>query len=332
MTQKEKTDYGITETRKIYEVGIHIADVSYFVAEGSPLDLEAQKRTTSVYLIHRVIPMLPRVLCETMCSLNPGVDRLTLSVWCYMDEEANLLKFRRFGRSIINSKARYTYEIAQDVIFNKIELGGVPPGFGAINPVDEVNTFEAIRVMNNLATKMRAARIRDGSMTIENHKKQFQLDEKKLPVGYSIQQRFEANFLVEEFMLLANVQVADFLVETIREAALLRRHMFPSAKKIATFKEFMKKLGIQFEFDKDTRMSDEIKRLMDLPEIKSAAKLLIQNELVFLLEAAEYFIVSEIPEEQWSHYALSYPRYTHFTSPIRRYPDILVHRQLLKVI
>jgi len=120
----------------VYEVGIHIADVSYFVQEGSELDSEAKRRTTSVYLVHRVIPMLPRVLCETMCSLNPGVERLTVSVWCDVDEDDVVSEKQRYGRSIIHSQARFTYEIVQDIIDGKVKPGEVPTGYGVIKQAD----------------------------------------------------------------------------------------------------------------------------------------------------------------------------------------------------
>jgi len=120
----------------VYEVGVHIADVSYFVQEGSLLDDEAKRRTTSVYLVHRVIPMLPRILCETMCSLNPGVERLTVSVWCYVNEDGIVSEKQRYGRSVIQSQARFTYEIVQGIIEGKVKVGEVPTGYGVTKHAD----------------------------------------------------------------------------------------------------------------------------------------------------------------------------------------------------
>jgi exoribonuclease R len=170
-----------------------------------------------------------------MCSLNPGVERLTVSVWCYVNEDGIISEKQRYGRSIINSQGRFTYEIVQDIINGKIKYGEVPQGYGMIRSVDEKAAFDSIMNLDKLARILRANRFREGAITIDTPKKKFELDNRLWPVNYSIEQRFEANFLVEEFMLLANVKVAQILVDNTREAAVLRRHPFPSEAKIKRF-------------------------------------------------------------------------------------------------
>jgi len=151
-------------------------------------------------------------------------------------------------------------------------------------------------------------------------------------VSYTIDQRCEANFLVEEFMLLANVKVAEILVDNCREAAVLRRHPFPGEAKLRKFAEFTRKLGLDLHLTKSTKISEELGKIVDNESIKSSLRALAKYEALFLMEAADYFLVRDTAVDQWFHYALNFRCYTHFTSPIRRYPDILVHRELIKVM
>lgn len=270
--------------------------------------------------------MLPRILCETMCSLNPATERLAVSVWCYIDEDGQISPKNRFGRSIIHSKARFTYEIVQDILDSKIKVGEVPAGYGVIPGIDETIIFEKLNQLNQVARKLREKRFEGGAVSIDTPKKKFELNNRNWPIKYSVEQRTESNFLVEEFMLLANTTVAEILVQNVQKAAVLRRHRFPNDFKIKKFADFTAKIGLDIQVNRDVNISQELAAVASNPTIKSSLRKLAKYELIFLMEAADYFLVRDIPKDEWIHYALNIPCYTHFTSPIRRYPDILVHR------
>lgn len=189
LSPEEQAKLGLQKTdQKVYEVGIHIADVSYFVPEGSLLDEEARRRTTSVYLVHRMIPMLPRILCETMCSLNPGVERLTVSIWCYVNEEGIVSEKQRYGRSIIKSQARFSYEIVKGILDGNIKQGEVPAGYGIVSGADEGKVFESIMSLDRLARILRRNRAANGAIMLDTPKKKFELDARLWPSNYSIEQ------------------------------------------------------------------------------------------------------------------------------------------------
>ncbi|EPB77769.1 RNB-like protein [Ancylostoma ceylanicum] len=274
-----------------WEVGVHIADVSHFVYENTVLDEWASKRANSVYLVHQVVPMLPRLLCEELCSLNAGVDRLTFSVIFKMDDEGNVYD-EWFGRSVIRSRVKLTYEHAQDFIenpdkeFSEAEVSEISDG----TTVYQIK--EKVLQLHSVAKALRAKRSQSGSLQLDQPKLKFALDdETKMPIGVSIYQAKDSNRLVEEFMLLANMAVARKIERHYRKTALLRMHPPPKAK-----------------------------------ILREAVLSMI---LMKAMELARYFCTGSVESQScYHHFALNVPFYTHFTSPIRRYPDIIVHRLL----
>ncbi len=290
------------------EVGVHIADVSYYVTPDSVIDKEAYKRATSVYLVDRTIPMLPERLCNDLCSLRPNVDRLAYSCVFTLDAAANICDYR-IVRSIINSNHRYAYEEAQMVIDKQ-----------------EGENAEAILSMHNLAQKLREKRFNSGAINFESEEVRFMLNEKGVPVAVEPVVHGTANEMIEEFMLLANKTVATEFATKHKQANgkartfVYRVHDDPNIDKIQqldTFvgrltKEKVSKEGIG---DTRTKISSILNKFEGKPESN-----LIHLMLVRSMARAEY------TTENIGHYGLAFPYYTHFTSPIRRYPDLLVHR------
>ncbi|PWV00596.1 putative DIS3-like exonuclease [Trypanosoma cruzi] len=318
----------ITSTPGGYRVGVHIADVSYFVPAGSPLDEEARERSTSVYLVEQVIPMLPRKLSEDYCSLNPGSDKFAFSCIFHLDHHGNV-KSEWFGQSVIRNRCRLTYEDAQRI------LDGDKTVFDTLDFGDEkdvrhlcIRIEVSIRKLFELASKMRSASMNRGRLTIGNMKVRYLFEDianPTFPYGFGISRQIEANWLVEEFMLLANARVAEKILQYMPDQALLRRHEPPDRKKILTLKEALSSVGLELRggsskslqgFLENTKNSDFYDELCVI--------------LKYSLKQAVYFVNGcEETEAYRGHYALALPWYTHFTSPIRRYSDIIAHRQLL---
>ncbi|KAK5971230.1 RNB domain-containing protein [Trichostrongylus colubriformis] len=312
-----------------WEIGVHIADVTYFVFENTELDEWASQRATSVYLVHKVIPMLPRLLCEELCSLNAGVDRLTFSVIWKVDDKANVYE-EWFGRTVIRSRVKLTYEHAQDFIENPekdfldYEMPEVSDG------VTVHQLKEKVLQLNAIAKLLRQKRRESGSLQLDQPKLKFALDDdNKSPIGVSICEAKDSNRLVEEFMLLANMAVARKIERHYRKTALLRCHPPPKAKVLRDALKLCKNIG----FPIDGTSSGELSRA--LAPFRSNSRLLrsinqvLSMVLMKAMELARYFCTGSVASEsQYHHYALNVPFYTHFTSPIRRYPDIIVHRLL----
>lgn len=309
-----------------YEVGVHIADVSYFVREGLPLDEIARRRTTSCYLVQKVIPMLPRILCERLCSLNAGEEKLTFSVVWKMNQDAEILE-TWFGRSIINSCIKLSYEMAQDIIDDPErdwKAEDLPPIFGAWQPADIVRS---IHMLQSLAVPMRRRRFEDGALLIDKLKMGFVLDQKTgLPIGFSPYKMRPANHLVEEYMLLANISVAQRIHQFYPNLAFLRRHPEPDAKQLAEFELFCKNnnLGDSIDITTSGSLHETMSSLRTKDPLMAAA---VSHYLLKSMSQAVYFCAG-CCKESFRHYALSVDLYTHFTSPIRRYPDVIVHRML----
>ena len=290
-----------------YQIGVHIADVSFYVRPGTKTDEDAYKRGTSVYLVDRVLPMLPEELCNDKCSLRPNEDKLCMSVIFTMDADARVLKYK-ICRTVIRSNARLNYDEAQQIITanqtnetqsRENRIGG---GTEAHRTQHEGNTqlSETILVLNNIASKLRAERIANGALTIEQDEMRFRLDEHHHPVEIYFEQPNEAHHLIEEFMLLANRTVA-------REAGsgrpfVYRVHDLPDQEKLEAVKTFKRKMG--------SRVSPQT---IDLLTIRAQAKAVYSTYNI-------------------GHYGLAFTHYTHFTSPIRRYPDLMVHRLVEKYI
>ena len=312
----------------LYQVGVHIADVSHYVTEGSIIDKEAVKRATSVYLVDRTIPMLPERLCNFICSLRPDEDKLAYSVVFNLDEEANI-KNHRIVHTIIRSKRRYAYEEAQQVL----EANGVVDGTG--NPAPDPgkkgykgdNGWE-LCTLDRLAKKLRAQRFRNGSVKFDSEELHFDIDEKGHPTRAFFKRSKDANKLIEEFMLLANRTVAESIGRRPKSKTAktlpYRIHDNPDPQKMENLREFIVKFGYKVKTD-GTRsaMARSINKLMDDCEGKREQKL-IQAVALRAMMKAKYSV------HNIGHFGLAFDYYTHFTSPIRRYPDMMVHRLLTK--
>ncbi|KAL8568097.1 hypothetical protein ACOMHN_000321 [Nucella lapillus] len=313
----------------VYEVGVHIADVSYFVDEGTELDKVAKDRATSVYLVQKVIPMLPRLLCEQLCSLNPDEDRLSFSVIWKLTQDGEILE-EWFGRTVIRSCVKLSYDHAQGFIeepdreWTREELPPISEGF----TVEDIRT--RVLQMDKIAKALRQARFDSGALRLDQVKLQFTLNkESALPNGYFVYQQRDSNKLVEEFMLLANMAVAHKIRREHREKAVLRRHPPPQSRMINDLKELCGSLGFPIEVNtaKDIQLS--LLRYIGEDDLSQARLQILVALCSRPMRNAKYFCCGMLEDEQlYGHYALNVPLYTHFTSPIRRYPDILVHRTL----
>lgn len=291
------------------EVGVHIADVTHYVPEDSPLDKEALKRSTSVYLVDRVLPMLPEKLSNDLCSLNPHEDRYTFSAIFVFDEH-DMIKDRWFGRTVIHSDRRFTYEEAQEVI----ESG-------------EGDFAEEIRELNRIAKKLRKDKFKNGAISFESDEVQFVLDENGKPINTYVKQRKEAHMLIEDFMLLANKEVAAYIAKKskVEIPFIYRIHDEPNPEKLADFALFAKALNFQMRIDTPQHIAESFNQLHKKAEEDEQYKLL-QPLAIRTMSKAEY------STDNIGHYGLAFKYYTHFTSPIRRYSDVLVHRLLDKNI
>ncbi|MBQ3173829.1 MAG: ribonuclease R [Alistipes sp.] len=293
----------------VWEVGVHIADVSHYVTPGSVVDDEAVERATSVYLVDRTVPMLPERLCNDLCSLRPNEDKLSFSAVFTLNDNAEILD-EWFGRTVIHSNRRFTYEEAQEVI--EREAG---------------EYAEEITTLNRLAQTLRKERFRHGAIAFERDEVRFRLDEKGRPIGVYTKVQKEANQLIEEFMLLANRRVAEFCAHRIANGRRVPRPMVyrvhdePSEDKLGRFRDFALRFGHYFKASKGRAVAKEMNKL--LKSIAGSAEANAITTLAVRSMAKAIYTTDNI-----GHYGLAFPYYTHFTSPIRRYPDIMVHRIL----
>ena len=293
----------------VWEIGVHIADVTHYVTPGSVVDSEAQERATSVYLVDRTVPMLPERLCNDLCSLRPHEDKLCFSAVFTMNENAEILD-EWFGRTVIHSDRRFAYEEAQEVIES---------GRGDFS--------EEIITLHNLAQRLRQDRFKHGAIAFARDEIRFKLDEKGRPVGVYTKIQKEANQLIEEFMLLANRRVAEFCAHRIANGRrvprpmVFRVHDEPSEDKLQRFREFALRFGHYFKANKGRAVAKEMNKL--LGSIAGRAESNAITTLAVRSMAKAVYTTDNI-----GHYGLAFPYYTHFTSPIRRYPDMMVHRLL----
>lgn len=289
-----------------YEVGIHIADVTHYVQPKMHLEKEAFDRATSVYLVDRTIPMLPEKLSNGLCSLRPNEDKLTFSAVFEMDENGKVHK-EWFGRAIIHSDRRFTYEEAQERLETK-------EGDFA----DELNT------LNELAYKLRKEKFKNGAINFETTEVKFKLDENGKPLAVIPKERKDAHRLVEDFMLLANRSVATYIFKMKlgknRNTFVYRTHDFPNPEKVGSFAQFAKRFGHSLKTEEGA-ISKSLNTLMEEIEGKPEQNVL-QTLAIRSMAKAKY------TTEPDGHFGLAFPHYTHFTSPIRRYPDMMVHRLL----
>ncbi|XP_054839606.1 DIS3-like exonuclease 2 isoform X2 [Eublepharis macularius] len=311
------------------EVGVHIADVSYFVLEGTELDNIASRRATSVYLVQKVIPMLPKLLCEELCSLNPTTDRLTFSVIWKLTPEGKILE-EWFGRTVICSCAKLSYDHAQSMIENpdKVFTAEELPPVSPHHSIGEVR--QAVLHLNRIAKQLRKQRFVDGALRLDQLKLSFTLDkESGLPQSCYVYQYRDSNKLVEEFMLLANMAVAHQIYRSFPAQALLRRHPPPLTKMINDLSEFCSQMGLEIDFSSAGALHKSLSETFGNSKYAEAKKAVLTNMLSRPMQMAAYFCAGVFEDEElFHHYALNVPLYTHFTSPIRRFPDILVHRLL----
>ncbi|KAK4050966.1 Translational repressor [Microbotryomycetes sp. JL201] len=304
-----------------FEVGVHIADVSYFVKQNTALDREARKRATTVYLVQRAVPMLPHVLSETLCSLNTGSDKLTFSVIFTMTHEGKIVS-TWFGRTIINSCAKLAYSDAQEVI------EGRPLPAHRVEDASLRSEIERdILALNSIARHLRKRRFDGGALRIDNVKVSFKLDENGLPEDCDSYERKEANELIEEFMLLANMSVAGKIAAGLPDQALLRRHESPIERRFEAFLGRMSRLGLDLDGSSAGALMKSIQQVQD-----ETARQTLQHLCTKSMLRAKYFCTGMLDISKYGHYALNVPLYTHFTSPIRRYADVMVHRQLEAVL
>lgn len=290
-----------------WEIGIHIADVSHYMPLDSTLDKEAQKRATSVYLVDRVVPMLPEKLSNGVCSLRPHEEKLAFSAIFEMDDDAKIYK-QWFGRTVIYSDHRFAYEDAQEIIE------------GADGPLKD----EVLKLYH-LSVKMRHDRFKHGAIDFGGKEVKFQLDEEGAPVGIYFKESKEANKLIEEFMLLANKKVTEFVSKgekNSKRTFVYRVHDKPNPDKFQIFSQFVKKLGFKMEgTDKVKGIASALNGLMkDIQGTKQED--MLESLAIRTMAKAEYDV------KNIGHYGLGFEYYTHFTSPIRRYPDVMVHRLL----
>ncbi|XP_030616283.1 DIS3-like exonuclease 2 isoform X2 [Delphinapterus leucas] len=312
-----------------FEVGVHIADVSYFVPEGSSLDKVAAERATSVYLVQKVVPMLPRLLCEELCSLNPMTDKLTFSVIWTLTPKGKILS-EWFGQTVIRSCTKLSYEHAQSMIegpTRKIpeeELPTVSPEHTS----EEVH--RAVLNLHRIAKELRQQRFVDGALRLDQLKLAFTLDHKTgLPQGCHVYEYRDSNKLVEEFMLLANMAVARKIHCTFPEQALLRRHPPPQTKMLNDLVEFCGQMGLPMDFSSAGALNKSLMETFGDDKYSLARKEVLTNMCSRPMQMALYFCSGVLQDQaQFRHYALNVPLYTHFTSPIRRFADVLVHRLL----
>ena len=312
----------------LWQVGVHIADVSHYVAEGSIIDKEAVKRATSVYLVDRTIPMLPERLCNLVCSLRPDEDKLCYSVIFNLDDEANI-KAYRIVHTIIRSNKRYAYEEAQQLL----EDNGVVDGTGQPAPPEPKKGYKGeyareVITLDRLAKKLRERRFKNGAVKFDSEELHFDVDEKGKPIRCYFKRSKDANKLIEEFMLLANRTVAESIgkVKKGKKAKTLpyRVHDNPDPQKLETLREFIVKFGYKLKTaGTKGETARSLNRLMDDVEGKNEQKM-IQTVALRAMMKAKYTV------HNIGHFGLAFEYYTHFTSPIRRYPDTLVHRLLTR--
>ena len=292
----------------VWEVGVHIADVTHYVRPGSIIEDEAMERATSVYLVDRTIPMLPEKLSNDLCSLRPNEEKLCFSAIFHIDDDSKVLK-EWFGRTVIYSDRRFTYEEAQQII----ETG-------------EGEMKEEILTLNRLARQFRAERFKHGAIGFDRAEAKFEIDENGKPLSVYFKVMKESNQLIEEFMLLANRKVAEFVGrkrpgQTSDRTFVYRVHDDPSPEKLAEFKSFITRFGYNMTAESGRAVAKEMNRL--LKNISGKPEENIVSILAIRTMAKAIYTTYNI-----GHYGLAFDFYTHFTSPIRRYPDMMVHRLL----
>ncbi|OUZ99330.1 Ribonuclease II/R [Macleaya cordata] len=321
----------------IFRVGVHISDVSYFVLPGTALDIEAQKRSTSVYLPQRKFPMLPPLLSEDVGSLIPGVDKLAFSIICDINLAGDVVD-RWLGHTVVHSCCKLSYQHAQDIIDGLIDAdtlstsgSGYPKLYGQF---EWKHIARSIKSLHEISKRLKENRFKDGALRLDSSELVFAFDECGIPQDSRFFEQTDSNSLVEELMLLANRTAAEVISRAFPDSALLRRHPEPNLRKLREFEAFCLKHGLE----SDTSSSGQLQ--LSLERIKEKLKndpVLFDILISFAskpMQLAAYFCTGDFKDRRsdWTHYSLAIPHYTHFTSPLRRYPDIVVHRTLAAAI
>ncbi len=316
-----------------YEIGIHIADVSHYVQEDTILEDEAYHRATSVYLVDRVVPMLPEVLSNNVCSLRPNEEKLTFSAVFEIDEKAHIIN-QWFGRTVIYSDARFAYEEAQVIIENNVNKDNsqlnleIPAEISltgkTYNTTSELG--QAILKMDTLAKILRKRRMQDGALSFDRSEVRFELDKDANPIGVYTKVSKDANKLIEEFMLLANRKVAEFIGKNkngtpTKKTFIYRIHDAPDASKLEDLQRIVRKFGYDINTENRKQTTQSINQLLN--DVKGKAEQnMVETLSIRSMSKAVY------TTENIGHYGLAFDYYSHFTSPIRRYPDVMTHRLL----
>lgn len=293
----------------LHEVGIHIADVTHYIKPGSALDREALLRATSVYLVDRCVPMLPERLSNGICSLTPETDKLCFAAVFEMDDKGSV-KSEWFGKTVIHSNRRYSYEAAQEVLEGR---------------KDEFS--EPLTILHEIAKHLRAKRFKNGAINFETIEVKFRLDDAANPVDVFVKERKDAHLLIEDFMLLANRKVAEFVGNRKGKAIpfVYRVHDLPDDEKLRNFSEFAQLFGYKLNFSTPKHTAHSFNRMME--QVKGKPEQYMLETLAIRTMAKAIYTTKNI-----GHYGLSFEYYTHFTSPIRRYPDMMSHRILEQVL
>jgi len=290
-----------------FEIGVHIADVSYFVTPGTEIDTEGRKRATSVYLVDRTIPMLPHVLSENLCSLRPDEDRLAMSAIFVLDAEGNIHD-EWYGETAIHSDKRFSYEEAQ----------------GVLDAQDGI-LLEELNILNTLAKKLRAKRTKRGAVSFDRDEVKIEVDTNGTPTRVYLKERQDTNLLVEDFMLLANEKVSEYMTNIGKKSKtprpfIYRIHDSPKEDRIKTLSEFVKILGYELPTEKDGGVTGKDLNMLFKDVEGTPEEYLIKTTAVRSMSKAIY------STKNIGHFGLAFEFYSHFTSPIRRYPDLIAHR------
>ncbi|KAB1160427.1 ribonuclease R [Tenacibaculum aiptasiae] len=307
-----------------YEIGIHIADVSHYVQPKTILDDEAYDRATSVYLVDRVVPMLPEMLSNGACSLRPNEEKLTFSAVFEMNDKAQIIN-KWFGRTVTYSDKRFAYEEAQAIIENKNNIVPADVSLTGEEYIVDDAIVEATLKLDELAKKMRKKRMKSGAISFDRVEVKFNLDEEANPTGVFFKESKDANKLIEEFMLLANKKVAEFIGfskgKATKNTFVYRVHDEPNIEKLASLQNIIGKFGYKINTESKETTSQSLNQLLADVHGKGEANM-VETLAIRSMSKAEY------TTQNIGHYGLAFDYYSHFTSPIRRYPDVMTHRLL----
>lgn len=294
-----------------WEAGVHIADVSFFVRPNTPLDNEASNRCTTVYMVDRRTDMLPKLLTEKLCSLVGGEERLAFSVFWRFDPKTGDIKATHFAKTIIKSKKAYSYQMAQERIDDKS---------------DKSELTQSLRRLMHLSKILKSKRLAAGALQLASTQVKFKMDEESNPTDVSYYDMRETNSMVEEFMLLANVSVAEKITETFPALAILRRHTTPKPEMIKQLANILNTLGYSLDYSSSKSLAESLDKISRPNDV--FFNTLVRIMTTRCMNEATYFCSADFDPSEYKHYGLAADLYTHFTSPIRRYADVLVHRLL----